>query len=61
LEQVTPVYKTMPGWQKDTSKAKRYSELPTNAKRYLRALEEMVQAKIKIVSVGSKRSQTIIL
>ncbi|MFC1809426.1 adenylosuccinate synthase [Candidatus Omnitrophota bacterium] len=61
LDEITPVYKEFPGWKQDTSKVRKYKDLPINAKKYLRAIEQLVSAKIKMVSVGSKRAQTIIL
>ncbi|MBN1493739.1 MAG: adenylosuccinate synthase [Candidatus Omnitrophica bacterium] len=61
LDHITPVYKTVPGWRQTTSQIKRYGDLPLNAKKYLRMLESLVGAKIKMVSVGSKRSQTIMV
>lgn len=56
-----PVYETYKGWKTDISKAKTMDELPTNAKAYLKKLEELVGIPIKIVSVGPDREQTIIL
>jgi adenylosuccinate synthase len=61
LEKIKPVYIKMLGWQTDTSATKKYGALPKNAQKYLRKIEELVGAKITMVSVGSERSQTIIL
>jgi len=55
-----PVYETMPGWSKDTTACKRYKDLPINARRYLERLSELIRVKIVIISVGSKRRETII-
>lgn len=60
LENCEPVYETMPGWLKDTSSCKTYEALPANAKEYLTRLSDLMGAKIAIISVGSKRSETII-
>ncbi len=54
-----PVYKTFKGWKQDISKCKHYSELPENAKIYLKSLEENLKTKISIISVGPDREQTI--
>ena len=59
LNKCTPIYKTFKGWMSDTSNIKEYRKLPANAKSYLKNLSGLVGAKISIVSVGSKRSQTI--
>ncbi len=59
LERSQPIYETMKGWSEDLSHAKRWKDLPVNAKKYLKRLEDLMETPIKIVSVGSKRSQTI--
>lgn len=56
-----PVYETHKGWKCDISKVKTYNELPENAKKYLKRLEELFEIPISIVSVGPGRNQTIIL
>lgn len=59
LYEVKPVYETMPGWMSDTTGCRNYSDLPDNAKRYVERLEQIVGAKVGIVSVGPDREQTI--
>ena len=54
-----PVYRTFPGWMKDTSKARRFSQLPAAARRYVKALAELTGAKLRIVSVGAGHDETI--
>ncbi len=54
-----PVYETMKGWNEDISGVRRWKDLPESAKKYLRRLEDLLTTPIKIVSVGSKRTQTI--
>lgn len=61
FEHCKPIYETMPGWKEDISNVRRLQDLPVNARRYLNRLASLVQVPIKIVSVGSKRSQTIML
>ncbi len=56
-----PVYETMKGWQEDLSNVRRWKDFPLNAKKYLKRLEALMETPIKIVSVGSKRNQTIVL
>lgn len=60
LGKCEPVYEVLDGWTEDITTAKSYEELPTNAKKYLERIEEVIGAPIKIVSVGPKRSQTIV-
>ncbi len=54
-----PVYRTFPGWMKDTSKARRFAQLPPAARRYVKALAELTGAKLRIVSVGAAHDETI--
>ena len=59
LDKCEPVYEEMPGWKCDTSSMKQFSQLPANAQNYINRLSELTATPIKIISVGSKRSQTI--
>ena len=56
-----PVYEEIDGWKQDITKVKSYDELPENAKKYLKRLEELIGVPITIISVGPDRDQTIIL
>lgn len=61
FERCRPVYETMKGWTEDLSAIRRWKDFPANAKKYLRRLETLMETPIKIVSVGSERSQTVFL
>jgi adenylosuccinate synthase len=54
-----PVYRKFPGWMKPTSGARRFQDLPPNARRYVRALADLTGAKLGIVSVGAGHDETI--
>jgi adenylosuccinate synthase len=56
-----PVYEEMPGWQADSTGARRFDDLPPNAQRYVRRLGELIGRRIEIVSVGPEREQVIIV
>ncbi len=56
-----PVYETYKGWLSDTSTAKKFSDLPANARTYLKRLSGYLNAPIKILSVGSHEKQTLYL
>ncbi|HNW60821.1 MAG TPA: adenylosuccinate synthase [bacterium] len=60
-EQLEPVYESHPGWQTSTQAARSFAELPVNAQKYVRRLSELTRTPVSIVSVGSKRSQTIFM
>jgi adenylosuccinate synthase len=42
LAQVTPVYRTLPGWVSDTRGVRRIEDLPENARAYVRFIEEFI-------------------
>ena len=52
-----PVYEEHKGWMQDTTGVRRYKDLPKNAKSYLSRLSKLLDVKIGMVSVGSKRKQ----
>ena len=60
LEGVKPVYKSFPGWEK-TEGIRIFNELPKTAQEYLRALEELTQTKIGMVSTSPDRNDTILM
>ncbi len=59
LENCQPVYETFQGWQRPIQSARCFSDLPPRAQTYLRAIEEITQVKISVISVGSERGQTL--
>ncbi len=61
LADCLPVYIEMPGWKSSTEAAKKFSELPKNARDYLHKLAELTGAKLSIASVGPNRDQTIVV
>ncbi len=61
LAKCEPVYETFPGWQEDTTGVREYDDLPTNAKKYLTAISELSGVDIGVVSVGPKRTQTMLV
>lgn len=58
---VTPVYETMPGWSESTVGVTKFEDLPENAKKYIRRLEELAGVPVAIISTGPEREQTIML
>ncbi len=61
LERIKPIYKEFDGWKEDVSKAKSIDDLPENAKKYVKFIEEFLQIPYCVVSVGTDRNETIIL
>lgn len=54
-----PIYEFFDGWWEDISGCRQFDELPVNAQRYVRALEEMSGTRVWGVGVGPGRDQTI--
>lgn len=61
LQSITPVYKTLKGWNSDISNCRSFSDLPVQTKEYLNFISQSAGMKIKIVSVGPKRDQTFFI
>jgi adenylosuccinate synthase len=60
LAEVEPIYETLPGWNGNISGVRKFEELPKEAQQYVKRLEQLVGAPIKIVSVGAERSATLL-
>ena len=61
LEEVEPVYETLPGWQQSTEGMQTVEELPGSARQYLDRLSELLQVPVGIISTGPDRNATMIL
>jgi adenylosuccinate synthase len=59
LARVEPLYEELPGWQRPTSGARRFDQLPEEAQSYVARLCELIGARIGMVSVGPGREQII--
>ncbi|WAH38095.1 adenylosuccinate synthase [Alicyclobacillus dauci] len=60
MENVTPEYTMLPGWDEDLSNCKSFDELPANAQAFVRQIEAWVGVPVRFVSVGPGRDQTIV-
>jgi len=61
LDSCEPIYEELPGWKENLDDIKRFDELPENAKKYLKRIEELLGIPVCIVSVGPERNQTLVL
>lgn len=61
LDRATPVLEMMPGWRRDISSVRRFSDLPTNAQNYVLQIEAWLEVPVKWVSVGPRREDIIAL
>lgn len=55
-----PIYEELEGWTEDITKVRSYDELPANAKKYIKFIENYLGINVYLVSVGPERSQNII-
>ena len=61
LDKCEPSYITFEGWEEDITHADSLEDLPSEARGYIDFLEKELEVPISIVSVGKKRSQTIMV
>ena len=61
IDDVKPVYKEFRGWKKDMTHCRSAAEFPQEFCEYVAFLEEYLETKIGIISIGPDREQTIVL
>ena len=59
LDEVVPIYETLPGWQGDISGCTSFDSLPREAQGYVEYIEKGLGVPVKLIGVGQERSQTI--
>jgi adenylosuccinate synthase len=59
--EVTPVYETMEGWAGSTRGARSWADLPAQAVKYVRRIEELVDAPVVLLSTSPERDDTILM
>jgi adenylosuccinate synthase len=60
LNEAKPIYETLPGWRDDISTARKLTDVPDAARRYLDRIAVLMGLPVTIVSVGPDREQTIL-
>ena len=55
----TPIYEMLPGWAEDISAAREVSDLPANARAYVRFIEDAAGVPVSAIGVGQDRVATI--
>ena len=58
---VKPLYREIEGWSESTRGARSWSELPSNAVKYIRQIEELIEAPVALVSTSPEREDTILV
>ncbi|MBS0332229.1 MAG: adenylosuccinate synthetase, partial [Proteobacteria bacterium] len=58
---LTPVYEEMEGWSQTTQGARSWRDLPANAVKYVRRVEELIGAPVALLSTSPQRDDTILM
>ncbi|MCB1334724.1 MAG: adenylosuccinate synthase, partial [Roseivivax sp.] len=56
-----PIYEEMPGWSESTEGARRWADLPANAIKYIRRVEELIDCPLALLSTSPERDDTILV
>mgnify|MGYP003136010344 FL=1 len=57
----TPVYEEMPGWSQSTEGARSWADLPAEAIKYVRRVEELIECPVALLSTSPEREDTILV
>jgi adenylosuccinate synthase len=57
----TPIYEEMPGWSESTEGARSWADLPANAIKYVRRVEELIGCPVALLSTSPERDDTILV
>ncbi len=60
LEEATPVYVEMPGWNEDITGVREFDALPKTAQAYILEIEKVIDCPVRFVSVGPEREALIV-
>ena len=58
---LTPVYEELDGWSETTQGARSWRDLPANAVKYVRRIEELIGAPVALLSTSPQRDDTILM
>jgi len=58
---VRPIYRTLEGWTESTQGARSWADLPGNAVKYIRLIEELIDAPVSMLSTSPEREDTILV
>ena len=59
--EIEPVYETMEGWSESTKGARSWAQLPALAIKYIRRIEELIEAPVALLSTSPERDDTILV
>ena len=58
---VEPIYESLPGWSQSTAGAREWGQLPGEAIKYVRRLEELIECPVSLVSTSPEREDVILV
>jgi adenylosuccinate synthase len=58
---VEPIYETAEGWQEGTARARSWAQLPAEAIKYVRRIEELIGCPVALLSTSPEREDTILM
>ena len=58
---VEPVYETIDGWKEPTARARSWAQLPAQAIKYVRRIEELIGCPVTLLSTSPERDDTILM
>jgi adenylosuccinate synthase len=58
---VEPIYEVLTGWQESTEGARSWAQLPAQAIKYVKRLEELIEAPVTLLSTSPRREDTILM
>ncbi|WP_455477205.1 adenylosuccinate synthase [Bartonella sp. B41] len=60
-DRVKPIYEILEGWKETTAHTSRWEDLPVNAVKYIRYIEELIDTKVALLSTSPERDDTILV
>ena len=60
LDECQAIYEELPGWTADVTAARKWADLPREARAYLERIEAVCGVPIKLISVGAEREQLVV-
>jgi adenylosuccinate synthase len=60
MVRATPIYEELPGWKTDVTHVRHLGDLPTEARQYVRRIEQILGVQVDMISVGPERHQAIV-
>ena len=59
LNKVVPEYRKVKGWKRSIREARLFSDFPEELKDYIKTIEDLIEARVVLVSTGMERKDTV--